>query len=65
MTTSDSIRVAPRLFDPRFKYTPAGATNIAATWERFGFDPHANEQRRKQALREVAAHASDSLSPVI
>ena len=39
------------LLDPRFKYVPALATDVASTWRRFGFDPQDNERRRaKQQL---------------
>jgi len=38
---------ATRLLDLRFNYIPAAATDIAATWKRFGFDPRANQQRRE------------------
>jgi len=34
------------LLDPSFKYVPALATDVAATWRRFGFDPRDNERRR-------------------
>ena len=57
--TYDGLR-ATRILDPRFRYTPAAATNIAATWKRFGFDPHANEQRRKRAMSELAMSSNDS-----
>jgi hypothetical protein len=60
MTTPDSLNVATRLLDPRFKYTPALATNIAATWKRYGFDPRANEQRRRQAMDTLASSANDA-----
>lgn len=53
---------AARLLDPRFEYTPAAATNIAATWRRFGFDPQANEQRRKLVLDSFAAPVGDPLA---
>ena len=39
-----------RLLDPRFKYTPAAATDITATWRRFGFDPRDNQARRSGAV---------------
>ncbi len=34
------------LLDPRFKYVPAAATDVASTWQRFGFDSRRNEERR-------------------
>jgi hypothetical protein len=60
--SNDSSRVASSLLDPRFEYTPAAATNIAATWKRFGFDPSANEQRRQRWLGSFTPPASDPLS---
>ena len=42
----DNLKPVTRLLDLRFNYIPAAATDIAATWKRFGFDPHANKQRR-------------------
>jgi hypothetical protein len=63
MTTRDGPRTATRLLDPRFRYTPAAATNIAATWKRFGFDPHANEQRRHRAISAHAVPAGVAVTP--
>lgn len=60
--SNDGSKTAARLLDPRFEYTPAATTNVAATWKRFGFDPHANEQRRRLFLGSFAAPASDPLS---
>ena len=48
-----------RLLDPRFKYVPAAATDVAATWRRFGFDPHPNDARR---ARQVLRHPADNTS---
>ena len=59
----DVSKSAARLLDPRFEYRPAAETDIAATWKRFGFDPRANEQRRKLVLSAFATRASDSFSP--
>ena len=44
----DSLKAAARLLDPRFNYIPAVETDIATTWRRFGFNPHANRQRRER-----------------
>jgi hypothetical protein len=44
-----------RLLDPRFKYTPSLATDIRATWKRFGFDARANEERRLQMSKRISA----------
>lgn len=32
--------------DPRFKYAPVLATDVSATWRRFGFNAQENERRR-------------------
>jgi hypothetical protein len=40
-----------RLLDPRFKYIPAAATDVAGTWRRFGFTPVTDEERRARLLR--------------
>jgi hypothetical protein len=50
----ESSRSTTRLLDPRFQYTPAAKTDIAATWKRFGFDPNSNEQRRRLLLKRFA-----------
>ena len=51
-----------RLLDRRFKYIPAAATDVAATWRRFGFDPRVNEARRAgQSFNRIPqGHASKS-----
>ena len=43
-----------RLLDPRFNYIPAAATDVAATWRRFGFDPRTNAERRARARSRIA-----------
>jgi len=43
-----------KLLDPRFHYVPAAATDITATFRRFGFNPRANAERRARAKRRVA-----------
>ncbi len=50
----EGLTASARLLDPRFEYTPAAQTNIAATWKRFGFDPRTNEQRRRRMLGRPA-----------
>ena len=37
------------LLDPRFRYVSAAATDVAATWKRFGFNPVASAERRHRA----------------
>jgi hypothetical protein len=54
----DSLTPATRLLDFRFNYIPAAATDIAATWKRFGFDPHANKQRRDQLRNSITGPAA-------
>ena len=49
---------ATRLLDLRFNYIPAAATDIAATWKRFGFDPHANKQRRELLKNSINGPAA-------
>ena len=56
--TQDDLNPATRLLDLRFNYIPAAATDIAATWRRFGFDPHANKQRREQLKNSITGQAA-------
>lgn len=51
-----------RLLDPRFNYVPAAATDVAATWRRFGFDPRANAERRARLRQRVADVTRDARS---
>ena len=37
-----------KILDPRFRYTPAVATDVSQTWKRFGFSAQANEARHAQ-----------------
>jgi len=53
----DDLRPATRLLDLRFNYIPAAATDIAATWRRFGFDPHTNKQRREELRNRISGPA--------
>lgn len=53
----DEPKPATRLLDLRFNYIPAAATDIAATWRRFGFDPHSNKQRRDQLRNSIGGPA--------
>ena len=54
----DDLKPATRLLDLRFNYIPAAATDIAATWRRFGFDPHANKQRRELLKNSITGPAA-------
>ena len=59
MTHAERIsNPATRLLDLRFNYIPAAATDIAATWKRFGFDPHANRQRRELLKNSITGPAA-------
>ena len=49
-----------RLLDPRFKYIPAAATDVADTWRRFGFKPMTAEERRARRWRAGAHDAVPS-----
>jgi hypothetical protein len=42
------------LLDPRFRYVPAVATDVNATWRRFGFDAQQNAERRARLKRADA-----------
>lgn len=53
------------LLDPRFKYVPAVATDITATWRRHGFDARRNAERRARLQERVArADAGATNAPV-
>ena len=45
------------LLDPRFRYVPADATDIQATWQRYGFDARRNAERRAR-LRQRAGDSA-------
>ena len=40
-----------RILDQRFRYVPSEATNVAATWKRFGFRPTTEAERRARQAR--------------
>lgn len=42
-----------RLLDPRFKYVPSSATDITATWRKFGFKPTTESERRARLRKEA------------
>lgn len=57
-----------RLLDPHFRYTSSVATNVADTWKRFGFDAHANEERRSRvypSLADTVSNLSEALPPAV
>lgn len=54
----DETKPTARLLDFRFNYIPAAATDIAATWARFGFDPHVNKQRRDLLRSRISGPAA-------
>ena len=59
MRQAESIPTrATRLLDLRFNYIPAAATDIAATWKRFGFDPRENKQRREMLKNSITGPAA-------
>lgn len=43
-----------RLLDPQFEWVPSVATDVSATWRRFGFRPVTQEER---AARQRASGA--------
>ncbi len=47
------------ILDPKFKYTPAAATDIQETWRKFGWKPVKEqvEMPKKQELPPVARGA--------
>jgi hypothetical protein len=47
-----------RILDTKFRYVPSGATNVVATWKRFGFRPTTEAERRAQQARLQAARPS-------
>jgi hypothetical protein len=51
---------AMSLLDPRFNYVPSVATDIRATWLRFGFNPRANEERRRRVSPVTQSQRSDT-----
>ena len=48
------------LLDPRFKYVPALATDITATWRRHGFDARRNAERRARLQERIASPEADA-----
>jgi hypothetical protein len=53
------------LLDPRFKYIPAAATDVASTWKRFGFDPGANQKRRAMLKRLLSSETEPSVLSLV
>ena len=40
------MRPARSILDASFRYVPAMATSVAATWRRFGWHPTSDKERR-------------------
>lgn len=54
-----------RIYDARFKYTPAINTNIASTWKKFGFKPTTESERlarQRRALEDEPQEAGAGAS---
>ena len=49
-----------RIYDARFKYTPAINTNIASTWKKFGFKPTTESERLARQRRAVEDESHDA-----
>ena len=48
-----------RIYDARFKYTPAINTNIASTWKKFGFKPTTESERLARQRRAFEDESHD------
>jgi hypothetical protein len=53
------------LLDPRFRYVPAVATDVTATWRRFGFDAQQNEERRARLKRDALREGNEPRTAAI
>ena len=51
-----------RIYDSKFKYTPALSTNITSTWKRFGFKPTTTAEREARQRRALAAQKQEGSS---
>ncbi|HUP93434.1 MAG TPA: hypothetical protein VM164_00910 [Burkholderiales bacterium] len=49
-----------RIYDARFKYTPAINTNIASTWKKFGFKPTTESERLARQRRAFEDEPDDA-----
>ncbi len=56
---------ATSLLDPRFRYVPAAATDIKATWQRFGFDPRKNAERRSRLVERQSQPETAAIHPLV
>jgi hypothetical protein len=45
MASCGLVVVMNRLLDPKFKYTPAAATDITQTWRKYGWKPIAERKK--------------------
>jgi hypothetical protein len=46
-----------RIYDARFKYTPALNTDVVTTWKRFGFKPTTEAERLARQRRSYPEDA--------
>ena len=53
------------LLDPRFRYVPADATDIQATWQRYGFDARRNAERRARFKERAAGTSAETETAAI
>jgi len=51
-----------RIYDPRFKYTPAMSTNIVSTWKKHGFKPTTEAERLARQRRTLESGAARGAS---
>jgi hypothetical protein len=68
MAVAGAAGVSPvSLLDPRFKYVPADATDITATWRRHGFDAGRNAERRERLQQRSASPdiSSAAIHPLV